>query len=168
MPRGMYWQKNCVLAADSGNPHVHVAGTGSQLAETLRTSHRGTHSLCTSDTPNLPTKIIPVAIRWLRTSGKLPMDMRIPPLSTKIMFESNPLEIRNLSTEIGRAWLQTFNTEARHAHLKSESRSRFRSRLLTCWQWAADTAVLESSSWKHRPSPSEVWTSKGRFRLNIS
>ena len=40
---------------------------------------------------NLPTKIIPTKIRWLRLSGKFPMDMRIPLLN-----------IQNLSTEIGR------------------------------------------------------------------
>ena len=30
------------------------------------------------------------------------MDMRIPPLKIKIMLESKPSEIQNLSTEIGR------------------------------------------------------------------
>ena len=29
--------------------------------------------------PNLPTKIIPTKTRWLKTSGKPPMDVRIPP-----------------------------------------------------------------------------------------
>ena len=42
-------------------------------------------------TPNLPTKITPTKICWLRISMKFPMDMRIPPLEFKIMFESNPL-----------------------------------------------------------------------------
>ena len=40
--------------------------------------------------PNLPTKIIPTNIRWLKTSGKIPMDMRIPPRKMKILLESNP------------------------------------------------------------------------------
>ena len=30
------------------------------------------------------------------------MDMRIPPLKSKIMFESNPMKIQNIGTEIGR------------------------------------------------------------------
>ena len=39
-------------------------------------------------TPNLPTKIIPAKICWLKYSGKFPMDMGIPPL--EIQSESNP------------------------------------------------------------------------------
>ena len=42
-------------------------------------------------TPNLPAKIIPTNIAWLKLSGKFPMDMRIPPLWIKIVLESNPL-----------------------------------------------------------------------------
>ena len=45
-------------------------------------------------TPKLPTKIIPTKIRWLEIDGKFPMDMRIPPLSTKFLLESNPLKSR--------------------------------------------------------------------------
>ena len=52
-------------------------------------------------TPNLPTKIIPTKIiptkiRWLKTSRKSPMDMRIPPFNIKIMLESNPPKSRIL------------------------------------------------------------------------
>ena len=52
-------------------------------------------------TPNrptkiVPTKIVPAKIRWLKISGKLPTDMRIPPLKIKIMLESNPLKSRIL------------------------------------------------------------------------
>ena len=46
--------------------------------------------------PNLPTKIIPTKIHWLNISGKFPMDMRIPPLTLKILPESNPLKSRIL------------------------------------------------------------------------
>ena len=49
-----------------------------------------------SDTPNLPTKIIPAKIDWLRCSGKFPMDI-IPPLKIKITLESNPLKSRILA-----------------------------------------------------------------------
>ena len=49
-----------------------------------------------SRTPNLPTKIIPTKIRGLKTSGKLPMDMWIPPPKIKILLESNPLKSRIL------------------------------------------------------------------------
>ena len=46
--------------------------------------------------PNFPTKIIHAKIRWLNMFGKSPMDMRIPPLSIKIMLESDPLKSRIL------------------------------------------------------------------------
>ena len=42
--------------------------------------------------PNLPTKIIPTKIAWLKNSSKFPMDMGIPPLTSKILLESNPLK----------------------------------------------------------------------------
>ena len=45
-------------------------------------------------TPNIPTKMIPTKIACLKLSGKLAMDMRIPPLIIKIMLESNPLKSR--------------------------------------------------------------------------
>ena len=47
-------------------------------------------------TPNFPIKIIPTKIAWLIISRKSPMDMRIPPLKTKILLESNPLNSRIL------------------------------------------------------------------------
>ena len=43
-------------------------------------------------TPSLPTNIIPAKNAWLKLSGKIPMDVRIPPLEIKIMLESNPLK----------------------------------------------------------------------------
>ena len=58
--------------------------------------------------PNLPTQNLPTEIAWLRISGKLPMDMRIPPLQAKTILVK-PSEIQNLSTEIGPtkiAWLR--------------------------------------------------------------
>ena len=52
---------------------------------------------CSKDlAPNLPTKIIPAKMRWLNISRKLPMDMRVPPLKTKILLESSPLKSRIL------------------------------------------------------------------------
>ena len=47
-------------------------------------------------TPNLPTKIIPTQIAWLKIPRKSPVDMRIPPLIIEIMLESNPLKSRIL------------------------------------------------------------------------
>ena len=47
-------------------------------------------------TPNLPNKIIPTKIAWLKLSGKPPMDMRIPPLELKILIESSPPKSRIL------------------------------------------------------------------------
>ena len=52
--------------------------------------------------PSLPTKITPAKIHWLKLSGKPLLDMRIQPLEIKILLESIPLKIQNLSTEI---WL---------------------------------------------------------------
>ena len=46
----------------------------------------------TADTPNLPTKIIPTKIAWLKLSRKFTIDMRIRALNTKIMLESNPVK----------------------------------------------------------------------------
>ena len=47
-------------------------------------------------TPNLPTKIIPTTIARLKLSGKFPMGLEIPPLTIKILLESNPLKSRIL------------------------------------------------------------------------
>ena len=44
--------------------------------------------------PNLHSKIIPTKIRWLKTSGKFPLGLGIPPLKTKILLESDPLKSR--------------------------------------------------------------------------
>ena len=47
-----------------------------------------------------------VGLPQLNISGKAPMGSRIPPLTIKIMFESNHLKSTiNLSTEIGRTWV---------------------------------------------------------------
>ena len=51
------------------------------------------YTMCT--TANLPTKILP-KIRWLKTSGKSPLDMRVPLLQIRILLESNPMESRIL------------------------------------------------------------------------
>ena len=44
------------------------------------------------NTPNLPTKIIPAQVRWLKTSGIFPTSLGIPPLIIQILLESNPLK----------------------------------------------------------------------------
>ena len=45
-----------------------------------------------SSTPDPPTKIITTKTRWLKLSGKFPMDVGIPPLMIKIVLQSNPLK----------------------------------------------------------------------------
>ena len=52
-------------------------------------------------TPNLPTNIVPTNIARVKLSGRLPMDMRIPPLQIKIMLESNPLKSKLLIGGLG-------------------------------------------------------------------
>ena len=47
-------------------------------------------------------KYIPAKICWLNLSGKFSVHMKIPPIGIKIMLESKPSEVQNLSTEIGR------------------------------------------------------------------
>ena len=47
-------------------------------------------------TPNLPTKIIPTKICWLKLSGKFPKGLEILPLKMKILLEPNPLKSRIL------------------------------------------------------------------------
>ena len=49
----------------------------------------------------LPTKIIPTKICWLKTSGKIPMDMRTPPLKVKILLESNPPKLPKAWPDLG-------------------------------------------------------------------
>ena len=48
--------------------------------------------LSPTDTPNLPTNIIPTNIARLELSGKSTMGLGIPPLEIKSMLESNPLK----------------------------------------------------------------------------
>ena len=55
----------------------------------------------TTNTPNLPTNIIPTNIAWLKLSGKSPVCLGIPPLRIKIMFESNPLKSTMLVGRLG-------------------------------------------------------------------
>ena len=45
-----------------------------------------------NNTATLPPKIIAAKIRRLKISCKPPMDMRVPPLTIKIVIESNPLK----------------------------------------------------------------------------
>ena len=55
-------------------------------------------------TPNLPTKIIPAKICWLKKSGRSPMDLRIPPFQIKSTLESNPpksrVSVRRLAVQL--------------------------------------------------------------------
>ena len=44
--------------------------------------------------PNLPAKIVPTKIYWLKLSWKFPMDLRIPPLEVKILLYPNHLKPR--------------------------------------------------------------------------
>ena len=67
-------------------------------------------------TPNLPTNIVPANIARLKLSGKSPMDVRIPPLKTKIMLESNPPKPTMLVGRLGvwnrvhmRVWLYMYS-----------------------------------------------------------
>ena len=45
---------------------------------------------------SLHTKILPTKTRWLKISGEIPTDLRIPTLATKFMLESNSLKSRIL------------------------------------------------------------------------
>ena len=47
-------------------------------------------------TANLPTKIIPAKIRWLKLYGTFPMGLGVPPLEFKILLVSNPPKSRIL------------------------------------------------------------------------
>ena len=48
-------------------------------------------------TPNLPNQFIPTKICWLRISRKFPVDLGIPPLSNKILLESNSTRFSRFS-----------------------------------------------------------------------
>ena len=52
-------------------------------------------------TPNLPTDITPTNIARLKLSGKSSMGLEIPPLSIKMMLESNPLKSTMLGGRLG-------------------------------------------------------------------
>ena len=49
------------------------------------------------------TKIIPTTIRWLKISGKFPMDVSVPTLKIDDSAWVKPCKIQNFSTEIGRS-----------------------------------------------------------------
>ena len=64
-----------------------------------RPRRRARFSTALPDTANLPAKNLPAKkllakIRWLKTSGKIPMGLGISPLNIIIMPESNPLKSR--------------------------------------------------------------------------
>ena len=71
-------------------------------------------------TPNLPasTKIIPTKIARLKISGKFPVDMIIPPLTIKILLESNPRQstilVRRLA--VGRQGVGSFCKQVFRCH----------------------------------------------------
>ena len=52
-------------------------------------------------TANLPSKIIPAKIPWLKASGEFPAGMRIQPLRIRIMLESDPMKSRTLVRRLG-------------------------------------------------------------------
>ena len=57
-----------------------------------------------TSTPNLPPKIIPAKIAWLKFSGNVPTDKIIPTRNMNINYAwVKPSEIQNLSTEAGRS-----------------------------------------------------------------
>ena len=64
------------------------------------------HGVWVTPTANLRTKILPTKIRWLKTSGKFPMDLRIQFLKFRILLESNPWKsrilVRRLAAVCGR------------------------------------------------------------------
>ena len=67
--------------------------------QTKRATLRGQRP--TTCTPNLPTNMIHANMAGLKLSGRFPVDMRIPPLKMKIMFESNPLNSTMLVGRLG-------------------------------------------------------------------
>ena len=83
-----------VQAAMSDQPKLAEVNTF--LAEPVEEAHGPTPAGPLRPTANLPIKIIPTKIRRLKTSGKFPVDMRIPPLNIRILLESNPLKYRIL------------------------------------------------------------------------
>ena len=71
-------------------------------------THKGFHSTFAEifshsprAAPSLPTKIIPTNICRLEISGTFHMDMRIPPLTIKILLESGPPKSRILGRRLG-------------------------------------------------------------------
>ena len=64
------------------------------------TSQEASASLM-SNTPNLPTNIIPTKIAWLKLSWKFPTGQGISPLKIKIMLESDPLKSIMLVRRLG-------------------------------------------------------------------
>ena len=54
---------------------------------------------------SLHCNILHSKIRWLRISGKSPMDVRMPPLKTKILLESNTLRSRIFLRRLAVAYL---------------------------------------------------------------
>ena len=76
--------------------------------------------------PNLPTKIMPTKIAWLKYSGKFPMDIRIPPLKIKILLESNPLKSRILVRRLAVPVSNVLHTVVRFVQILDNPCSPFR------------------------------------------
>ena len=71
-------------------------------------------------TPNLPTKIMPTKIAWLKLSGKFSMGLGIPPLKIKILLGSNPPKSRIL------AWRSAVSTGGSSPDLEPQTSVRER------------------------------------------
>ena len=82
----------CILVWAILSNYVRSVSRSVPLLGTARLLSRSFRLFFSFLTPNLPTNIIPTNIAWVKSSGKSPMDMRIPPLTIKIMLESNPLK----------------------------------------------------------------------------
>ena len=79
--------KSWFMRVDDGTRHpwdARASGRGG--------GQRGGRAERGRDTPNLPTKIIPTKIAWLKHSGNVPWDKRIPPLKLRSLCLSQILD----------------------------------------------------------------------------
>ena len=107
-----------------------AAAAAAQTCRTELTLKRASRSECES-TGLYPIflllKTIPTKMRWLTISRRFPIDMRIPPLTLKILLLSNPLNSRILVPRLAVYFLLTlpilsqlhllFSCVARHFHV---------------------------------------------------
>ena len=73
--------------------HIHIYIYIPLFRGVERIATHCSHTVCTSTCsplrhmPNLPTKIIPTKIYWLRLSGKFHAGLGIPPINIQILLE---------------------------------------------------------------------------------